>query len=260
MLRFKLFLLPLLLVIINTCLYAGPREEYYDRGVARADKTSTIYYPTQTELTNTYFLNGIPFSVSNRDSSYSIVSMETDKIAGYKYFRLWVLYQNKTTVPYLFEPLKAFKLICQVKDKEYTLVPTAPSEILSRINSEKLGKQILQVIGAALQTVSAELSPEATVTDPSGSVYKINDKNASGKIGERTAEKMQGTSYMYQAYKNSINNIVLRRNTVFQDKNIMGYIYFSIPDIKPEKLNKIDLYMTTQDGIQKLEFIPQQGE
>lgn len=260
----KRLILIVLGLSISFTAYAEPsdsREQYYGReGVNVKDKLSTVYYPSPTATSNTYFLNGIPFNANNGDSSYVVMALEKDKIAGKQYLRLWLLYKNKTDSPYLFEPLKIIKLMVYVKDKSNDRNPTSPTEILSRIDSEKLGKQILQVIGAALESVSTSLSPEATVTDPSGGVYKIDDKNVSGKIGTRTAVNMQSTSYMYEAYKNSVNNIVLRRNTVFKDKNIMGYVYFDVSGINLKKATQIDLFITTQDGIQKIEFTPQEGE
>lgn len=253
----KVICIYVILFLIWYASFAGIRDiEIRMEG----DKLSTIFYPKETENTKTYFLNGIPFSVINLDSSYMVISLDKEKIAGYQYMRLWLLYQNKSEKPYLFEPLKALKLVFYKKKERLTINPTSPTEILSRIDSEKLRKQILQIIGGALQTVSAELTPEATVTTPSGNIYVIDDKTAGEKIIDRTAINMQSTSYMYEAYKNSVNNIVLRRNTVFKDKNIMGYVYFYIPGIKPEKLNSINLYLTTQDGIHMIEFTQQEGE
>jgi hypothetical protein len=256
---FKLFCACLVVFMLKGNLYAGPREEYYGRD-AGVDKLSTVYYPSPTATSNTYYLNGIPFSANNGDSTYFVMAMETDKVAGKPYMRLWLLYQNKTNSPYLLEPLKILKLLIHAKDKIHNQIPTSPSEILSRINSEKLSIQILQVIGGALQTVSTSMNPEATITDPSGGVYKINDENVGGKIGARTAANMQSTAYMYEAYKNSINNVILRRNTVFKDKNIMGYVYFDISGINLKKATKLDLFINTQDGIQLIEFTPQEGE
>ncbi|MBU1356282.1 MAG: hypothetical protein KJ620_06905 [Candidatus Edwardsbacteria bacterium] len=253
----KILFVPVFIFVAISYSYAGIRD--IEKKMEQ-NKISTIFYPTITELSKTYFLNGIPFSVTNRDSSYIVLALEQDKIAGYNYMRLWLLYQNKIDNPYLYEPLKSLRLVIDSKKDIYNISPTSPTEILSRIDSEKLGKQILQVIGGALQTVSAGMSPEATITDPSGGVYKIDDKNASGNIINRTVVNMQSTSYMYEAYKNSVNNIILRRNTVFKDKNIMGYVYFNIPNIKPKNVNKINLYLTTQDGIQMIEFTPQDGE
>jgi len=255
----KLFFTCVTVFTICGNLSAGSREEYYGRE-SGVDKLSTVYYPSPSATSNTYYLNGIPFNVNNGDSSYMVMALETDKVVGNPYLRLWLLYQNKTDSPYLLEPLKFLKLIIHVKDKVYNQIPTSPTEILSRIDSEKLSLQILQVIGGALQTVSASLTPEATVTDPSGGVYKINDENVGSKIGSRTAVNMQSTAYMYEAYKNSVNNIILRRNTVFKDKNIMGYVYFDIRGINLKKATKLDLFITTQDGTQKIEFTPQEGE
>ncbi|MBU2463020.1 MAG: hypothetical protein KJ844_02900, partial [Candidatus Edwardsbacteria bacterium] len=78
----KILFVPVFIFVAISYSYAGIRD--IEKKMEQ-NKISTIFYPTITELSKTYFLNGIPFSVTNRDSSYIVLALEQDKIAGYNY-------------------------------------------------------------------------------------------------------------------------------------------------------------------------------
>lgn len=119
---------------------------------------------------------------------------------------------------------------------------------------------IVQAIGGALQSVSASMSPEATITDPAGGVYKVNDQNVSDKITRATVEDMKTTKYMYETFKSSVNNGILRRNTIFNERSVTGNVYFHIGNINLKKCKRVVLFITTKDGITAVEFTPRIGE
>jgi hypothetical protein len=221
----------------------------------------TIYSPAPRENLKTYFLNGIPFAALSSDSSYVLLFLETGTIVSNHYAKLWVLYQNLSVEPYLLEPLNHLRLSIKTTKKSYPgLIPIPPSQIIKSIDNEKNINMIFQAVGGALKTVASELAPEATVTSPSGAVYKIDDTQAGSKIIENTKTKMQSTSYMYEAFKNSVNNGLLRRNTISQDKGVTGNIYFHIGGVDLKNCTRITLFLTTKEGISEINFTPAQGE
>ncbi len=60
-------------------------------------------------------------------------------------------------------------------------------------------------------------------------IYTINDKKEKIKsILRQNHNDLQNTENWYNIFKNSINDGVLRKNTVFPNQSVNGYIYFPI--------------------------------
>lgn len=221
----------------------------------------TVYNPSQTKNIKSYYLNGIPFAAISNDSSFVLLFLEAGKIATYSYAKVWVLYQNLAEEPYLLEPLNQMKLTIEIQGKIYAgMPPVPPSQIMKSIDNEKNVSMILQAVGGALKAVSAESRPEATITGPSGAVYEVNDKNEGDRIIDNTKDKMHSTADFYHVFQNSINNGILRKNTIFQDKGVTGNVYFLVSGIDLKKCTSITLYLTTKDGINVVSFTPTKGE
>jgi hypothetical protein len=43
---------------------------------------------------------------------------------------------------------------------------------------------------------------------------------------------MEATNYWYDAFKNSISSGILRKNTMFQNQSVNGYVYFELPTLR----------------------------
>ncbi|MRR30481.1 hypothetical protein EG834_09210 [bacterium] len=221
----------------------------------------TVYNPSEKGNIKSYYLNGIPFAAISNDSSFVLLFLEAGKIASYHYAKVWVLYQNLSAEPYLLEPLNQMKLTIEIKGKTYAgMPPVPPSQIMKSIDNEKNVSMILQAVGGALKAVSADTRPEATVTSPSGAVYEINNRNEGDRIIENTKSKMNSTADFYYVFQNSVNNGILRKNTIFQDKGVTGNVYFLVSGIDLQKCSLITLYITTKDGINVVSFTPAKGE
>ncbi|MCU0606497.1 MAG: hypothetical protein MUF78_03550 [Candidatus Edwardsbacteria bacterium] len=225
------------------------------------ESLETVYYPEPTDNSKTYYLNGIPLSAVYADSSYIMMYLETGKIAGETYAKLWLLYQNLSEEPYLLEPLNHVKLTIQSKKKTYPgLIPVPPSQILKSIDNQKNALMILQAIGGALKTISTELSPETTIRSNTGEEYQVDDNTAGDKVISRTRAEMLGTAYMYETFKKSVNNGILRKNTIFPNNSVTGNVYFHLGSVSLKDCTKIILYATTKDGVKVINFKPTAGE
>jgi len=211
---------------------------------------SAIYCPATTDYSKLYYLNGVPFAVINGDSSYYLLALATERIGREKYFRLWLLFKNKAASPYLFEPLRAARISLNTGDRIVDLVPSSPGEVSDQIDSLRQAGRTMSDIGESLKSA----------TEPAGDKARaaLQDEPAS-PAREQSGDPNSG-AYIYEAYRSSFNSAVLRKNTVFRDKNITGYLYFRLPQVEPEKALNITVLLSTPDGQKLLPFLPQESE
>lgn len=210
----------------------------------------TVFYPESKTGILSYYSNGIPFGAFNIDSSTNcIISVEEVKILENKYFRLWLLYQNNSDENYLLEPLKIVKMgIKGNNGKYYELKPEPPSSILVSIDDEKESKLIVETIGSTLKMISNNVSTKnTTITDNRNHQLEVNDKGEkiearNEKIVSNAKSNFNDITTWYDTYLTSINNGILRKNTLFKNQSVNGYIYFLLPDeFQSKKFDRFDV-------------------
>jgi hypothetical protein len=202
-----------------------------------AEKRPLIYEPVPTSTTRSYFADGQPFAIATADRAIVMLVVSPEKIAGYKYVRVWCLYYNAGSEPVLFDPAKAASLISTKikKGEAQELQPEAPSTILKQISNELANKEMAQTIGGALasfgQSMSVQMAEPTTIKSNTGETWTVNDRTervraANDRIGERTRAGLEKTRTAYDLYSTSVSAGILRRNTVFPGSSVNGFIYF----------------------------------
>jgi hypothetical protein len=187
----------------------------------------TIFVPTQGGTVSSFYRNGLPIGAIHHEGSLIMLSMEPTEVADTKYMRLWFLYKNGTSDPFLLEPMKCVTLsIVGAEDFHREISPESPSRILANIENDKAANLIIQAIGGTLQSLSTK---PTTVTSSKGDTWVAHDEAEKRlAINDRTSDQMSETAYLYNTFKESINSGILRRNTIFTGESVNGYIYFPL--------------------------------
>lgn len=233
----------------------------------------TIFLPQQDLHVYSFYRNGLPFGTVDIDSSFIVISMEPAEISKTTYMRLWFLYKNNSSVPFLLEPLKAVSLEIIGEDERYDEVtPESPSRLLSIIDNEKAMNLIIQAIGGTLQAIQTKpttIKKKMELGELQEKEWQVNDLEEKKQgVLNQTEAKMRRTVLLYDVFKNSINEGILRRNTIFPDESINGYIYFPLPEryrgwldkyFSPSE-HKYKLHISAQYGNKTVEFNPTIGE
>ena len=188
-----------------------------------------IFEPVSVPNVSTIYSNGVPLASSSMDNFSFLLSLDQTEISGAEYFRLWVLFKNESDSTMLLEPSKIFSIVAIPKKtsgigQEFTMQAQPPTIILNKIKNEEAVLSIMTAIGGTLESVSAK---NTIVTSNHGDRYEINDASEKReKINERTSSSLGSISNWYSIYKSSISSGILRKNTLFKDQSVNGYLYF----------------------------------
>ena len=202
----------------------------------------TVYQPRDTASVQSFFRNGAAIGAIYGDSVFALAQVESVDLVNYgeAYVRLWLLVENHSSMPMLVEPLKCASLNIEStgiaaahrhasSGNPVTLTPASPTKILAMISNAKATSAILSGIGAALEAAAAQ--PTKAVTTHSNNYTSetttLNDKGEKERgILDRRATQRASTSDWYDSFKSSVNQGILRRNTLFPGEGVNGYIYF----------------------------------
>ncbi len=227
-----------------------------------------VFLPIKSSETVPFFRNGVAIGALNSDSTYLLVSLEPTAIAHHEYMRLWFLCKNKSDSPFLLEPLKVVTLRMEGGAVTFDVIsPESPTKILAHIKNEEARTMIFQAVGGTLEALSAQ---PTTIRNAKGEEWTVNDTSAKvAAINKKTLESIKNTAFLYDTFKNSINSGILRRNTIFPQESVNGYIYFPLPQIRNDVHQRIKLYpakytyklsISTQFSTKMVEFTPAEGE
>lgn len=253
-----------------------------------------VYQPEKNSEVNSYFINGIPIGVLSDDSLIIMAIMKPENVAGEDYIKLWLLYGNKMNTEYLLAPLEFATMtleidttiISKIEHYKSNIKPESPTKILADIENEKAKALIITAIGGALQTLSTQ---NTKIYDKNKKeILSIGDKDVKNEyILQKTKEQLNNTAYYFDIFQESVNQGILRRNTLFPYRSVSGYLYMPVPEIKyryitfqksgiyqveyfsehvlsfneiVEYLHKIIFKFNTPVGIKTIEFKPIKGE
>lgn len=220
----------------------------------------TIYEPVKENNLSFYYVGGFPIASYSTDKYSLLMSLQPAKILDETYVKLWLLYKNTSGEEYLLEPTKITGItFWEGARKKYTVNPESPLKLLGMVEEAKQQEIIVQTIGYALKTLSANTSKE------------IRDNTKDYESSSSSILKW------YNLYTESINNGLLRKNTLFQDNSVNGFIYFKYPEEIPENVTvhgqtynndnsvtpydyEIKLKLKTNDGEKEFRFKPVAGE
>lgn len=208
-----------------------------------------------------YFVNGLPFGMSEDAKTLLMFTLESATLSGKTYLRLWVLCQNKTDKSFLLDPGNSFT----IKPSFYPeSKPESATKILSSIDNQQATALILQAVGGALEAMGTK---PTTVTSSSGQTLTVNDQKEKQRfIQEKNAGELARAQEYYTAFRESISSGILRRNTLFPRQSVNGYVYFELPrtsgqsyQIRPEQ-HDFDLKIELPNGSKWIRFKPIEGE
>lgn len=172
-------------------------------------KYKTVYEPINQDSVTSYYVSGIPFGSYENDKYSIIFNVQATNILYNEYLTFWVLLKNKGEEEYLLEPTKIFKMsILKGNIKKDDIFPESPLNILREVEYSKQTDLVMAAIGSALKTISVK-----TIS----SVEREED---------RLERKVSNINTWYNLYSESVNNGILRKNSLFQDKSVNGIVYF----------------------------------
>jgi hypothetical protein len=199
-------------------------------------RAPVIYAPVATNRAACVWLGGRAIASFELDSTAVWLILDSDVIASTTYIRLWCMSLNRSQRTYLIEPRAAFAVTVQDPKTraDVCMQPESPQFILTRISSEKTAAFIMTAIGGALRAVSAGMTEPTRVTGTgamAGSGYVVNDAQEKAEVRmdravNRTTAEWAGTANWYDTFAGSVNEVVLRKNTMFPGKSVNGYVYF----------------------------------
>ncbi len=231
----------ILIVVAALLIYTGTLAGGETAGQASYVLPGIMSYPVTANYITIYYSNGVPFAAVESDSSSCLLTLVTQRIGHAAYLRLWLLFRNKAAAPLLLEPFKAAKLSLNAGDRIIDLAPLPADEVAQRMDSVQQAARAAGDDGDKPKPDSAKPRPaEAAAWEPS-------------------ADPGTG-AFLNEAYRNSQAGVPLRKHTVFRDKGVAGYLYFRLPQVKPEQVQHITLMLSTPDGQKLLRFSTQEGE
>lgn len=241
-------------------------------------KLGGLLFPKDS--TNAYRIYGTsntpPIGIFVADSGLYMYSLEPVTVKEEKYMRVWLLYRNYSQTPYDLDPSKHVKL--HMKGRKYVyrrIEPDRSAKILESVKNEDAVRQSEMMIGHQLQGVGekdnfiksetvrsliegTEGPPDSPV-DPALPLFIYFIAECGKDVG-----KYSGTE-LYDDFKESVNDGILKRHLVYPNNSVNGYIYFPFPgmDYKasgtgfPEAFEYIyEMEVLTSLGSKTIEFTP----
>ncbi len=87
--------------------------------------------------------------------------------------------------------------------------------------------------------MQAVTTPATTVTSSDGTTYQNNDqKEKINSVVQKTRQDIFNTNSWYDVFSNTVNNGILRKNTLFTGEGVNGYVYFEIPYLESKVSTK----------------------
>lgn len=212
-------------------------------------KYKTVYEPIKTDSVSFYYVSGIPFGSYENDKYSMLFTIQATNILQYEFLTFWVLFKNKNQEEYLLEPTKIFQMeVYKGSKKVEAISPVSPLSILRQVEYSKQSDLITAAIGSALKTISSKTT------------------SAVEREEDRYERKVSNINTWYDLYSQSLNDGILRKNTIFTDKSVNGLVYFLLPEEVPtsDKLAnsnyKIKVSVMLPNETREFAFKPVQGE
>ena len=198
--------------------------------------TMPILFEPQDANIKYIYTNGVPIINLEVDSLFFLISIEDYKLLNKSYFKLWILCQNNSENNVTIEPSKIFKMDMKIKDdytrdlslfiKKFNISSNVikPSVLLNYIDNAKANAMIAQSIASALETMSVQ---KTNITSSTGEVLiSIDDtQEKRNKIINKNYNEIEKTATWYDIYKQSINQGLLRKNTLLPNQSINGFVF-----------------------------------
>jgi hypothetical protein len=237
-----------------------------------------VFQPKDKAGVQSFFRNGAAIGAIEGDSMFALIQVEPVRVGEYSYARLWLLVQNQSSKPLLVEPMKCASLRIEsivtrerygrtISPKPLNITPSSPTSILAKITNDQATSSILSTVGAVLQAAATQPTTATTsgrtANGPGySSTTTINDVGEKRQtIIDRRMAAMASTNDWYESFKSSVNQGILRRNTLFPGEGVNGYIYFKTGSAQPRPSERRYIVtLTTAQGEKVAVFEPIEGE
>jgi hypothetical protein len=164
---------------------------------ACASTVPRAFQPKDTAGVQSLLRNGDATGAISGDSVFALAQVEPVSIVGYPYARLWLLVRNDSSKPILVEPMECASLHIES-------------------NGSKYGHPL-----------------DLTPSSPTSILAKITNEEAEYSILGRIGAVLSGDGW-HESFKSSVNQGVLRRNTLLPGEGVNGYVYFKVPSAQPQ--------------------------
>jgi hypothetical protein len=229
-----------------------------------SSRPAAVYEPTRDEAVYSYYRIGVPYAQVDCGCADLTVNMQPITIARTQYMRTYLKFGNRTETPHLLHPLQDLTLSASGEgDTLGPRAPTSPSVILASIQNAGAAALVLQAFAGAVD--AATVRP-TTVSNRRGVVAVVDDTDAKAQASvDRTSRRMESIRRNTDAANASVDASVLRRNTVFGDDTVEGFLYFAVPlgwsfDQDVEKQRSYQLAVRTACGVHTVLFRASPGE
>ncbi len=148
------------------------------------------------------------------------------------------------------------------QNRKYTLYPEKPAIILNNIDNQKLMANITTAIGGALEEMSTRPTTITTKTESGETIQStVNDKREKQEtVREKTNQSIASTSYWYDLYSGSVSEGLLRKNTVFPNRSVNGYMCFPTANVYSGLPYEYHFLINIPNNNCDIQFVPAQGE
>jgi len=226
-----------------------------DRPKVVQKKYQPLFFPRESH--NTFCMYGvgssIPIGICFTDSAFYMYSIEPAIIDSEKYIKLWQLYKNLSQTKYDFDPMKCLKLHVYGKNNSYKdILPVNQSKIMDKIENQNAKRKIYEIMGEPLQKITTQQIKILS--------HFIADWGVDVPLRGGVSPKV-----LNDIFQNSVNQGILKRNIIYPDNSVNGYVYFPFPGLNWKATEtwiyeaakyEYELEIITPNGSRKIAFIP----
>jgi hypothetical protein len=150
----------------------------------------------------------------------------------------------------------------QTPQRNSTLSPEKPSIILNHIENQKLIANISTAIGGWAKELSTKPTTITSEAESGKTIRStVNDaKEKRAAVRDETDQSIASTSYWYDTYNNSVSQGLLRKNTIFPNQSVNGYICFPADGIQSGLETEYRFLINIPNSICTIKFSIMQGE
>jgi hypothetical protein len=196
----------------------------------------------------TYYQQGQAIAAAANESTSVLLAADRCDLFGAPYLRIWLLYFSRMDSPVLLEPISTVAIRAySASGSCYVGQPELPYKLTAQGENAKVRAQIATIFGGALQSIGAAMGAQpqpttirtsgTTITGPhnthydvSGQTSTVNDQGEKlaardEAIRAQTERRMDAVTSAHEMFAASLNAGLLRKQTVFPQSGVNGYIY-----------------------------------
>ena len=223
-----------------------------------------VYEPKESSDVALYYFDGNPVAELISEDKILQASVTYSKLTTRDFIRVWVNYTNLTDKPELIDPMKSF-ILHQYRydkrtEKEYS--PQYPYIIVSRLQREK---QNAILVNAFIGILEAASTTATVYYHSSGDVIVKNDlQEKLNMVYNNSALRADMLRQNFDQLVRDVNTIFLKKNTVFPNQSISGFIFFEIEkgtELYYKAKNYAYVLKVNLPSIDhKIQFLPVEGD